>query len=268
MNPKVLLASLLLLGSIWLVMGLKPVSASPEQQASYPSPTPGTDGRIIYIVKEGDTCERLSILYGVSVEYIRTTNLLDQFCTLAVGAPILLGIAEPATPTATSAAGVATPTATPEVTLAPGTKGTAEICVLVYGDVNGDGLLQETEVAIAGAALSLTNSDGTLSQTKITTINPDATAYQGVCFQDIPPGKYSISAAAPEGYNPTVDLTSTFDVVAGDVDYVNFGAQARAVNPNDTPKKGPSPLMGILGASLLLGGVGLGVYAWRIMRKN
>jgi hypothetical protein len=218
------------------------------------------------MVKQGDTCEQLSILYGVSIEFIRTSNLLDEACTLRAGFPILLGIAAPATPTTASggAAATPTPTATPE----PGSTGTAQICVLVYNDINGDGLRQETEPAIPGAALSLTNPEGTFTQTKITEINPDATVYQGMCFKDIIPGKYNISAAAPEGYNPTVDLTSSFEVTPGDISYVNFGAQEKVATSNAPQPKGPSPVMGILGAALLLGGVGLGVYAYRVVRKS
>jgi hypothetical protein len=268
MKTKALLAMLIVAAAGVLLLSQGPAAASPAQQADYPSPTPGPDGRIIYMVKAGDTCERLSILYGVSVEYIRTTNLLDENCTLREGQPLLLGIAAIPTPTApaeTAAAGATqTPTPTPE----PGTKGTAEICVLVYDDVNGDGLRQETEPAIAGAALSLTNPEGTFSQTKITEINPDATAYQGMCFTDIPPGKYNISAAAPDGYNPTVELTSSFEVAAGDVASVNFSAQKKVAGAVETATKGPSPLLGIIGAALLLGGIGLGIYAWRIMRRS
>ncbi len=264
-----LLIALILLATIGVgFMALSPAAASPADQVAYPSPTPGADGRIIYMVKAGDTCDKLSLLYGVSVEFIRTTNLLDEACTLREGYPILLGIAAPATATAPGSSGGsgATPTVTPTAT--PGITGTAQICILVYDDINGDGLRQETEPAIAGAALSLTNPESSFSQTKITEINPDATAYQGMCFKDIPPGKYTISAAAPEGYNPTVDLTSSFDVLPGDVDYVNFGAQAKAEVVPTVPAKGPSPLLGILGAMLLLGGVGIGVYAWRVMRKS
>ncbi len=268
MKTKVILAILLLAAGGTLFLSLRPAAASPVDQAAYPSPTPGPDGRIIYIVQAGDTCERLSILYGVSIEFIRTSNLLDEACTLREGYPILLGISAPATATAPASSGGTEPTATPTATPAPGSTGTAQICVLVYNDINGDGLRQETEPAIGGAALSLTNLEGSFSQTKTTEINPDATAYQGMCFLDIVPGKYNISAAAPEGYNPTVDLTSSFDVIAGDVDYVNFGAQAKADTTTNVPTKGPSPLMGILGATLLLGGVGLGIYAWRTMKKG
>ena len=266
MRTKFVLAMFLVTLAGMVFLWMRPAAASPADQVAYPSPTPGPDGRIIYMVKLGDTCERLSLLYGVSVEFIRTSNLLDDACTLREGFPILLGVAAP--PTATSPSGGAPATPTPTATPEPGKSGTAQICVLVYNDVNGDGLRQETEPAIPGAALSLTNPEGTFSQTKITEINPDATAYQGMCFKDIIPGKYNISAAAPEGYNPTVDLTSSFDVIAGDVDYVNFGAQEQVATSNVPQPKGPSPVMGILGAALLLGGVGLGVYAWRVVRKG
>ncbi len=267
MKKFITFALILTLAGAWLFVSLSPAAASPAYQAAYPSPTPGPDGRIIYIVQAGDTCERLSILYGVSVEYIRTSNLLDENCSLREGQPLLLGIAEAPTLTPTPGPGAGTVVPTVTATPPPGSDGTAEICVLVYEDANGDGLRQETEGAIAGAALSLTNPEGSLSQVKTTEINPDPEEYQGMCFEGIPPGKYNISAAAPDGYNPTVELTASFEVVAGDVDMVNFGAQAKvAAAEPDTAKT--SPLLGILGAGLLIGGVGLGVYAWRVMKKN
>jgi len=75
--------SLILLGLAWISSD---VQAAPGRlQVPYPSPTPGPDGRIIYIVKAGDSCEQLSILYGVSPDYLRTTNLLDENCSLREG---------------------------------------------------------------------------------------------------------------------------------------------------------------------------------------
>jgi hypothetical protein len=267
MKTKSILAIVLFLAGALLFWSRIPAAASPVRQVAYPSPTPGPDGRIIYIVKAGDTCSQLSLLYGVSVEYIRTTNLLDENCSLREGSPIMLGLGGPST-AASPTPGLA-PTPTPVTpTPVPGTSGTAEICVLVYEDINGDALRQATEKAIPGAALSLTNPEGSYSQTLTTAINPDATAYQGMCFKNVPPGKYSVSAAAPDGYNPTIGLTSSLEVIPGDVAYVDFGAQLKAVNQATNPSKPPSPLLGILGAALLLGGIGLGVYAWRIMRKK
>ena len=139
MKSRFILAIVLLSVGALLLLSQIPAAASPAGQVAYPSPTPGSDGRIIYIVKAGDTCDRLSILYGVSVEYIRTTNLLDESCTLREGQPLLLGVAVPSTVTPPSGPGssAATPTVTP--TPVPSVSGTAEICVLVYNDANGDG---------------------------------------------------------------------------------------------------------------------------------
>jgi SdrD B-like domain/LysM domain len=263
-NKPVLATCLFLLGVVfWLQI---PAAASPARQGTYPSPTPGPDGRIIYIVKAGETCTQISLMYGVSVEYIRTTNLLDENCTLREGQRLMIGIGGPSsaspTPNPAATATAVTPTAT------PGAGGTAQVCVLVYDDANGDALRQASEGAIAGAAISLTSPDGKYSQTLTSVINPDATVYQGMCFANVPPGKYSVSAAAPEGYNPTTELTTNVDIIPGESDYVNFGAQTKTVTAATTPAKSPSPLLGLVGAALLLVGIGLGAYTWRTLRKK
>ena len=266
MKTKPVLTIILLAAGLLLLWLQMPVAASPASQVAFPSPTPGPDGKIIYIVKAGDTCTQISLLYGVSVEYIRTTNLLDQNCTLREGQGLMIGIgvasgASP-TPGPSPTPTIALPTATPSA------GGTAQVCVLVYNDINGDSLREANEGAIAGAAISLTSADGTYSQAQTSLINPDATAYQGMCFANVPPGKYSVSVAAPDGYNPTQNLTSSLDVNPGDSDFVNFGAQPKAVAAATPTTKGPSPLLGIIGAALLLGGIGMGAYTWRMLRKK
>jgi hypothetical protein len=257
-------ASLIIVGLAWISSGVQ--AAPGEPQTAYPSPTPGPDGRIIYIVKAGDNCERISIMYGVTQEYLRLTNQLDANCSLREGQPLMLGVGGPSvtspTPGPSPVPTLVLPTATPVA------GGLAEVCVLVYDDVNGDGLRQTTEPAIPGAAVSLTSLDGTYSQTLTTAINPDETVYQGMCFTNVPMGKYNVSAAAPVGYNPTIDLTSSVDITAGDIAYIDYGAQARtAADANSTGNK-PSPLLGILGAVFLLGGIGMGVYVWSLTRKK
>jgi hypothetical protein len=265
MKTKPALVIFLLSAGVLLLWLQIPAAASPSGQVAYPSPTPGPDGRIIYIVNPGETCTQISLLYGVSVEYIRTTNLLDENCTLRAGQRLMIGVGGPSsvspTPNPADTATPVTPTAT------PGVSGTAQVCVLVYNDANGDGLRQANEGAIAGAAISLTSLDGKYSKTLTSVINPDATAYQGMCFTDIPPGKYSVSAAAPDGYNPTINLTASVGVVPGDVAYVDFGAQPKTVTEPNTSSKSPSPLLGVIGAALLLVGIGMGAYTWRMLRK-
>ena len=265
MKTKPVLTIFLLAAGLLLLWLQIPVAASPAAQVAFPSPTPGPDGKIIYIVKAGETCTQISLLYGVSVEYIRTTNLLDQNCTLREGQALLIGVGVASGATATPG-----PSPTPTIalpTVTPSAGGTAQVCVLVYDDINGDALRQSNEAAIAGAAISLTSADGTYSQTQTSVINPDATAYQGMCFTNVPMGKFSVSVAAPDGYNPTQNLTSSLEVNPGDTDYVNFGAQPKAVAAAAPTSKGPSPLLGIIGAALLLGGIGMGAYTWRMLRK-
>jgi hypothetical protein len=169
------------------------------------------------------------------------------------------------------------PTPGPSPTLEPPTvtptppAGTTEICVLLYDDVNGDALRQETEVGIEGGAVSVGNTAGTFSETKATVseIDPDTEEPVQTCFTDVPEGEYNISLAVPENYNPTTLLTSTFTINAGDVALFDFGAQSQTETGIEVaPEEGgggssPSPIFGILGGLLLLGGLGLGWYAYQ-----
>ena len=263
--------ALLFTGLLLIVLGLAWISpavrAAPgEPQAAYPSPTPGPDGKIIYIVKAGDTCSKIEILYGVTENYLRSTNQLDAACDLSEGLHLVIGMGGPSssspTPGPSSTPTMILPTATPLV------GGSADVCVLVYNDTSGDSLRQSTEPAISGAAVSITSLDGSFSKTLTTAINPDATAYQGMCFASVPMGKYNVSAAAPDGYNPTTSMTSAVEVTPGDTVSIDFGAQAKTAVVAANPTKKVSPLLGLVGAVFLLAGIGLGIYVWRIMRKK
>ena len=255
---------LIFIGLTWISPGVQAAHVKPL--SAYPSPTPLPDGRIIYIVRAGDNCEQISLMFGVSLEYLRTTNQLDANCDLREGQQLMLGVGGPSAATSTPG-----PSPTPTVTLptvTPGVSGLAKVCVLVYEDVNGDGLRQPTEKAIAGAAISLTSLDGSYSQTLTTTINPDATSYQGVCFLNVPMGQFNVSAAAPDGYNPTITLTSKVIVNPGDTAYIDYGAQLKTVVEPVNPTNKRSPLMGIIGGVFLLAGIGMGVYVWSLLRKK
>ena len=143
--------------------------------------------------------------------------------------------------------------------------GTTEICVLLFNDLNGDSLREVTEPAVAGGAVSVTETNGAYSATLNTVIVSDPAAYQGICFTDVPEGNYNISVGVPPNYNPTMSLTSTLQVKAGDRAFVDFGVQSTqtSVVGDNTQQKGNSPFLAIFGALLLLGGAGLGWYAWR-----
>jgi hypothetical protein len=161
----------------------------------------------------------------------------------------------------------------PTVTPTP-LSGTTEVCVLLFNDINGNAIREDTEPAIDGGAVSLTENNGAYSGSLNTIIPADPAVYQGICFKDIPEGSYNITVAIPENYNPTMSLDSAIEVKAGDTAFVSFGAQSKDVvlDPNATEEDegggGQSTLLGIVGAILLLGGAGLGYYAWRTSRPE
>lgn len=254
-----ILVSLLLLG-IWL-----PASAAPVMQQTDPTATPGADGRILYIVKAGDNCFRVAALHSITIEQLRQLNSkLDADCTLIEGQELLIGLVSVAeTPTAGPSPTLSAPTATPT----PLT-GTTEICILLYNDSNGNAIREETEPAVAGGAVSVTENNGEYSAAQDTVIPPDPEAYQGICFLDIPEGSYNVTVGIPDNYNPTTVLSYSLDVNAGDRAIVPFGIQSKDVvaDPiaNDPDAGGgKTPLLGILGVLFLLGGAAVGYYAWR-----
>ena len=256
-----------LMGASLAYVGSQVVQAAPPQQ-QFATNTPLPDGRITYKIQAGDTCTKIQLLYGISLEQLRELNQnINADCTnLQEGQEVLVGIGGPAA-AASVTPGPAPTAGPPTVTPTPFT-GTTEICVLLFDDLNGDAMHQADEPAIAGGAISVTETSGKYSKTQETVINPDPTAYQGTCFSDVPEGKYNIGAAIPDNYNPTMGLTYTLDLKAGDRAFVDFGAQTRdttVANPQspETASGGTSPLLGFVGGVLLLGGIGLGWYALR-----
>ena len=239
-----------------------PVSAAPQPQGFVTS-TPGPDGRILYIVQAGDTCSQVALLHGITVTTLRQfNNRLDENCTLSVNQSLVVGLSVSNIPTAGPAPTLPSPT----VTSTP-VSGTTEVCVLLFDDMNGDALRQETEFGIDGGAVSLTNVNGSYTETQNTTsaIDPDTEEPVRACFTDVPQGDYSISMAVPDAYNPTMVVNYELTVKAGDRASIDFGAQSKTltVSGQSDAEEGRSPILGILGFLLLLGGAGLGYYAYR-----
>jgi LysM repeat protein len=253
-----IILGLVLAGLVLLSLPGRVLAGSPGQ-AVYQTPTPLPDGRILYIVQPGDTCLRVSLLTGVTLDQIRKLNNLDLNCTIDAGQKLLIALAGPAEPTATSGP---SPTAGPVIPTATPFHGNGEVCVAVFDDVNGDATFQDTEVLIADAAVSLTDRLGSISKTATTG------ATDPVCFQNIPEGDYNVSVAVPEGYNPTTIMNYALTVKAGDQTQLDFGAQIKAqAVPLAPAEGGHSSLLGLVGGLLLLGGAGLGVYVFLHMRK-
>jgi hypothetical protein len=131
---------------------------------------------------------------------------------------------------------------------------------------------QEEEISLAGGAINISNRDGSISITEDTPIHdPASETLDYTCREGLAAGDYNVSVAIPEGYNPTTSLNTGVALVQGDITYLTFGAQAGSVvineNENLPESSGSTPLLGIMGLLLLLGGIGLGVYSVWFRRK-
>jgi hypothetical protein len=140
--------------------------------------------------------------------------------------------------------------------------------VLLFEDANGDALRQETEFGIDGGAVSVTNLNGSYSEQQNTTaaVDPDTAEPVRACFEDVPSGEYNVSVAPPDNFNPTMLMTYNLTIKAGDRASIDFGAQSQTVTANQVVEEqggGRSSMLGIFGLLLLLGGAGLGYYAYR-----
>lgn len=246
-----------------------PVNAAPAVQQTFePTPTPGPDGRIIYVVQANDSPWLIAAKFNLDYNELLSLNGWGPNEILQPGQEVLLGFGGPVEPTQPPAATAPPAEAVPTEAKGPGT---ASVCILLFEDTNGDALRQDDEYAVGGGAVSLSERTGLFSQSSPTVsgFDEDGLPYY-VCYEELPQGEYNISVAVPEGYNPTTGMDLTFPLHAGDATTLNFGAQlsGQAAAQNlPVEEGGRSPLMGALGIILLLLGVGLGVFSTRMRRK-
>jgi hypothetical protein len=258
--PVLIFTAILILGLAFPFSG---AYAAPDAQG-FLTATPGPDGRILYVVVEGDNCGQVALLHGITIQQLRLFNpRLNEDCTLSVGQQLVVGLPQAAAPTAGPAPTLPSPTITPTPV-----SGTTEVCVLLFNDLNGDAVRQETELGIEGGAVSLTNLNGSYSETQNTSsaVDPDTLEPVRACFVDVPSGEYNVSMAVPDEYNPTMLLSYTLTVKAGDRADIGFGAQSKTITISDSADaqgENRSSFLGIFGFLLLVAGAGLGYYAYR-----
>jgi hypothetical protein len=259
------LAILLMLGFILLPqIAYKRANA----QATYQTPTPGADGRILYTVQEGDNCTRIFLLTGVEISQIISLNSLDSACTIYPGDKLVLGIVEPTQQSQTAAptdSALLTPSPTPAL-------GYGEICIVLFNDLDGTGMRTTTEPYLAGGAVSINNRLGTVSLTG-TTVGGDPevdTTLLPLCFQEVPEGEFNITLAIPDGFNATTMTNYALTVNAGDNITIDFGAQTSSNIPieDEQASGGRSVILGVAGGLILLGGIGLGIYMLRARKTT
>lgn len=253
MMKKILPIILMLVGALVGMLFWQPSEpGSVLAQAMIATPTPGEDGRIIYTVRENDTCISIALTMGISEQQLRELNNLqgDDCQFLFVGRELTIAIIEE-TPVPTQGAPLE-PTPTP-------LRGNGTICVYLFDDENGNALADADELPLAGGAVSVTDRLGAVNQTG----NTDESG-SPVCFADIPEGDYNISVAIPEGYNPTTVMNYALTLGAGEISTIDFGAQPGSRMRPVFGEERPSPLLLVLGIFFIGAGVGL----WFYMRRT
>lgn len=258
---------LLLAGLMMRVPASAGGAARPDSQGGYATPTPGPDGKIVYIIQEGDTLWVIAARAGLSVEQLRALNGLAINDFIVPGKPLLLGYAGPAEPTAPAGEAPTPTTAPPSPTPV---FGTATICALLFVDQNGNARLDASEPPLGGGQVSIADVSGRLAAEFSTQVEyTEDNLPLSHCIVDLQTGDYNVSAAVPPDYNPTTVMSVPVRLDPGDTRYVEFAAQPSAALVNSGDGGGTrSTALGLLGLLLLAAAGGLAVYATRLGRKS
>jgi hypothetical protein len=239
------LAFLMTVGQTVLASPLSAATATVIAPTMFLTPTADADGNEYYIVQPGDTLFSIANRLNVLIDTLEKLNPgIHRNDILKTGTRLLYGKVTPAAGTPTLAF---QPTVTP--TPMPVT-GTGSICVQIFNDVNGDTSRQDTEVLVGGGQISVALQDGT----EVGSYTTDG-LNEPHCFVDIPSGEYTISAAAPNGFNPTSDTTRRLTLTPGDKAYVSFSVQGKAIPTAEATSgsgSNSSPVIGIAGFALLV----------------
>lgn len=241
------------------------VQAGTLQQGTYQTPTPNQEGQIIYLVQEGDTCTRIFLLTGVPIDEIIALNDLGPGCEVFPGQELLLAEVDPVTPTPVGPL----PTETPGPPTPTPFEGTAQICVSLFEDLDGNQRRSPNEMYLGGGVISVNNRIGTYSETK-ETVGGDPAVVELVCFEDLPEGEYNLSMGIPDGFNPTTSMNFTLTVSAGDTVVVDFGAQpsTQMIEEEVVVGRGRSPFLLTIGLFLLAGGAALAFFFIRSQMES
>lgn len=232
----------------------------------FPTPTPNSQGQVVYTVQPGDTITRICGVVNrgndpACIDDIVKWNGLSSARSISVGQQLI--ISQPSNPVPTAApTETAAPTTDPNAqqpttdpnatqpttdpnaqptTGAEATQpvegqptatpaGAAAICVTLYNDANGNGVLDAGEGLVASGDFSLLDMG---NSNTVATYTTDG-ASEPHCFENLPSGNYRITSTVPDTYKATTRSDWDLTLAAGSTANLEFGAQATGNAPTDS----------------------------------
>ena len=265
-----LLAGLLLFGMPGLARGARVLA-----EAYYFTPTPGPDGKIIYIVRDNDSCLSIALKNGISSDQITQLNNLkaaecEPGATLEPGRQLILAVVE-VLPTPTITNTPSGPTPTPF-------NGNGKACFILFEDLNGNGIQEAGEGYVTGGTVGVVlpeNSSQPYNYFTLPDTGQPASAITGasnqpVCIDGLPEGEYILTATLPQPFQPSTNLIFPAKILAGQTITVRFGAVPPGKPaPENGSGSNRSPVLPLVfGGILVLVGAGLGAYMIFLRRAN
>ena len=261
----------------------------------FPMPTPDDTGQIIYYVKPNDNLVHIAtIACGETMECVEKIRLLNPGQNLDIiypGQKLIIGETQNVVSTSGSAElsetlepsdstmsdvqdtepadslveetseGIESVEQDSEVVEStPTPDETSAICVTLYSDLNGNGVLDSGESLVADGTFSLVDLE---NGETVDTYNTDGS--EPYCFSDLATGTYRVVSTAPVGHTPTTRVDWDLTLAADSTANLEFGAQftgedieTATVEPENTPLR--PALMGAFGVMLLLSAAGIAGY--------
>jgi len=262
----------------------------------FPMPTPDDTGKTIYYVKQNDNLTHIAtIACGETMECVEKIRLLNPGVNLDVvypGQKLIINEAQSGLSANENAEVNETPVPvdninSDEQTVAsednvvndgsedvedtqinsdieestPNPDDTGAICVALYSDLNGNGVLDFGETLVSGGSFGLVNLD---TGETVDTYTTDGTS-EPYCFADLATGTYRVISTSPVGHTPTTRVDWDLTLATGSTANLEFGAQftgedleTATVEPEDSPIR--PALMGAFGVMLLLSAAGIAGY--------
>ena len=257
-----------------------------------PIPTPNAEGKVIFTMPADVTI--IDICFSLDrgndpkcIDDIMKMNGLTNAKFISIGQKLIIATVAPgaqAQPTAapatpqptaaqpqpTAAGGGAQPTAAPQAT-AVGTKvaGAGAICVTLYNDANGNGVLDAGEGLVKGGSFSLLDTSNSAPVASYTT---DGVS-EPKCFDNLKGGNYRVSSVVAAGYRATTRDVWDLTLASGSTANLEFGAQSSGgtTGTNTTTTEGGNSALTralLAGAGVVLLLVAAGVAGFLVLTRR